>query len=253
MNSASICVFSGDMREQMQNIDAGSVDCIVTDPPYGQTSLEWDRWVAWWPDLVLHALKPSGSMWVFGTQRMFMEHASDFSNWKMSQDIVWEKQNGSGLFNDRFRRVHESIAHFYPKKAKWRDIYKEPIFTNDATAKTVRKKARPAHWIGATGETIYRSEDGGPKLMRSVFFAKNMHNRAVHPTQKPIEVLEPLIKYSCPVGGIVLDPFAGSGSTAVAARMIGRGAVVIEAREDYLEVLKHRINNDAPLFNEAMT
>lgn len=142
--------------------------------------------------------------------------------------------------------------HFYPKDVKWREVYKEPLFTHDATARTVRKKGRPAHWIGATGETTYVSEDGGPRLMRSVMYARNEHYAAVHPTQKPVSIIEPLIRYSCPPGGTVLDPFAGSGSTGVAARMVGRNSILIEGDAEHVEVMSFRINNDMPLFNEAI-
>ncbi|MSO74853.1 MAG: hypothetical protein EXQ99_06900 [Alphaproteobacteria bacterium] len=119
---------------------------------------------------------------MFGSLRLFMETASDFGVSKMSQDVVWEKHNGTGLFNDRFRRVHEVAAHFYRGDVKWADVVKAPQFTNDARARVVRKKARPAHWIGATGETIYRSIDGGPRLMRSLLFPRSEYGRAEHLT-----------------------------------------------------------------------
>jgi site-specific DNA-methyltransferase (adenine-specific) len=79
----------------------------------------------------------------------------------------------------------------------------------------------------------YVSQDGGPRLMRSVLAVRSCHGYAEHPTQKPIDLLTPLIEYSCPPGGLVLDPFMGSGSTLVAARQSGRRAIGIEiARGD---------------------
>ncbi|MFG1588249.1 site-specific DNA-methyltransferase, partial [Staphylococcus aureus] len=121
-----------------------SFDCILTDPPYGETSLRWDRWPTGWPGSVRRLLKRTGSMWVFGSQRMFLSNASEFDGWKLSHDVVWEKHNGTGLFNDRFRRVHELALHFYRDDAKWAEVYKSPQFTQDARARTVRKKGRPA-------------------------------------------------------------------------------------------------------------
>jgi len=164
---------------------------------------------------------------------MFVTHWTEFDDWRYSHEVVWEKQNGTGLFNDRFRRVHELALHFYPKTSKWRDVFKAPQFTNDATARTVRKKGRLAQWIGATGETVYRSEDGGPRLMRSVQFVRNEHGRAVHPTQKPREIIVPLLEYACPPGGAILDPFAGSGAIGRAAESLGRSATVVEADPEY--------------------
>lgn len=240
-------VLKGDCRKLLASLPDASIDCVFTDPPYGETSLSWDRWVAGWPALVRRVLKPTGSMWVFGSMRMFLDHAAEFVGWKMSHDVVWEKHNGTGLFNDRFRRVHENALHFYRDDAKWADVYKAPQFTNDARARVVRKKARPAHWIGATAGTVYRSEDGGPRLMRSVQFVTSEHMKAVHPTQKPLALLEPLLLYAAPVGGHVLDLFAGSGGVGILAKRHGMECTLIEADPDYWDVIDRRLQDDAPL------
>lgn len=247
----TVQIIHGDSSRCLAAFPDETFDCILTDPPYGETSLEWDHWVAEWPTSVRRVLKRSGSMWVFGSFRMFMEHANDFRGWRQSHDVVWEKHNGSGLFKDRFRRVHELAVHFYRDDAKWADVFKAPQFTNDARARVVRKKPRPAHWNGATGENVYRSEDGGPRLMRSVQFVRSEHGRAHHPTQKPIGIVEPLLLYACPIGGSVLDPFAGSGTTGVVAKRHAISATLIEGRGDYVEVIARRLENDAPLFSEA--
>lgn len=234
-------LFNCDFRELLKNLPNNCIDLILTDPPYGETSLGWDRWVKNWPEQVCRVLKPSGSMWVFGSTRMFMQNAAQFSDYKFSHDVIWEKQNGSGLFNDRFRRVHESALHFYRRDQKWRDVYKCPQFTNDATARTVRKKGRPAQWIGATKDTTYVSEDGGPRLMRSVQYVRNMHARSLHPTQKPDEILEPLLLYGCPVGGMVFDPFMGSGSAGAVAAKHGMKFIGCEISPEYFVVAKTRL------------
>lgn len=247
----TVSIIVGDSREELRKLPEASIDCIIADPPYGQTSLPWDAWVSLWPDLCIPLLKPSGSMWVFGTQRMFIEHMEHFAHWHFAQDIIWEKHNGTGLFNDRFRRVHEIILHFYPKGRPWGGIYKDPQYTHDATARTVRKRARQAQWQGKTGPTVYESVDGGPRLMRSVIFARSEHGRALHPTQKPEAVVEPLLLYSCPPGGTVLDPFAGSGTVGVTANRLGRDAILIEIDPDYEKIARARIHGDAPLLAEV--
>ena len=243
----------GDCRDVLPTLERQSFDCILTDPPYGETSLRWDLCVEDWLLPLQRVLKPTGSMWVFGSLRYFMETANDFkeSGWRISHEIVWEKHNGTGFFNDRFRRVHELAVHFYPSCRRWGDIFKAPQVTNDATARTVRRKGRPAQWIGATGETLYKSEDGGPRLMRSVIPCRSEHGRAVHPTQKPVELLKPLLAYACPPGGHVLDPFAGSGSTAIAAKLLGMDATLIEVNAEYADLQRQRIEGDAPLLAEA--
>lgn len=245
----SIQITVGDMRELVSDLADESVDCILTDPPYGETSLVWDKWPVGWPALVRRVLKKTGSMWVFGSQRMFFERAGEFSGWKLAQDIIWEKHNGTGLFNDRFRRVHECALQFYRDDGAWSAVYKDPQFTNDATARTIRKKARPAHWIGAQKGNVYNSEDGGPRLMRSVIFARSEHSRAEHPTQKPIGIVEPLLLYSCPRGGVVFDPFAGSGTTGVVAARHGRSAVLFEGDAGFAGLAQSRLDGDAPLFS----
>ncbi|MEL7281324.1 MAG: site-specific DNA-methyltransferase [Pseudomonadota bacterium] len=237
----------GDCLEVMASLPAASIDAVVTDPPYGQTSLPWDKWQGEWIKEVNRVLKPSGSMWVFGTLRMFLDRVSDFDGWSMAQDIVWEKHNGSSFHTDRFRRVHEQAVQFY--RGQWADVYKGKVVTMDAVKKTVRRKAKPPHWHGETGATDYVSEDGGPRLQRSVIFARSMHGKALHPTQKPEAILEPLILNSCPSGGVVLDPFAGSGSTGFVAQRLDRDAILIEANETYFNVIQDRFSSD--LFGAA--
>lgn len=78
--------------------------------------------------------------------------------------------------------------------------------------------------------------------MASVIFARSMHGRAINETEKPTELLEPLISYGCPSGGTVLDPFAGSGSTGVAARALGMESVLIERRESQCEASAKRLS-----------
>lgn len=211
----------GDCRVLMPLMPAAIADAAVVDPPYGDTSLEWDSRCEGWIEPLARVLKPNGSVWVFGSMRFLAPLFAEMeaAGFKYSQDIVWEKQNGSGFSNDRFRRVHEHAVMFY--RGAWADVYHATQFTNDARSKVVRRKTRPTH-TGHIESGHYLSEDGGPRLVRSVIDVDNEHGKAVHPTQKPLGILAPLISYSVPPGGVVLDPFLGSGSTALAARMLGR-------------------------------
>lgn len=243
-------IYVGDCREVLPTLPAGFADCCITDPPYGDTSLSWDSICPGWIEHVARALKPSSSIWVFGSLRflapLFAEMAQH--GFRYSQDVVWEKQNGTGFHNDRFRRVHEHAAMFY--RGSWADVYHDAQFTNDARAKVVRRKMRPAH-TGNIDAGHYVSEDGGPRLMRSVIQVRNEHGRAIHPTQKPVELLLPLVRYSCPPGGVVLDCFAGSGSTGIAAEVAGCDAVLIEKDPGTAQDAKLRLDMHAPLLREA--
>jgi len=243
-------IIHGDCRYVLPTLSR-MFDCAICDPPYGETSLAWDRWPDGWPALVLPVLKTSGSMWVFGSFRMFMDRWSEFSGWRYVQEVVWEKHNGTNMANDRFRRVHELAVQFVPATSLWGDVFKEPQFTNDATARTVRHKRRPAQWGDIGPAPFYKSEDGGPRLARSVLQVRSEHSRAIHPTQKPIGIVEPLIRFSCPLGGHIIDPFSGSGTVGVIAKRLGMDATLIEAKLEFAASSTRRIEDDAPLFAEV--
>lgn len=228
-----ITIYHGDFREWLAPDVRFSA--IVTDPPYGETSLMWDSWVDGWPEL-LREVAPQ--MWCFGSLRMFLKHFEDFKTWRFAQEIVWEKHNGSGFHADRFRRVHEFATHWY--RGEWQSLTKNVQTTPDATARTVRRRERPAH-MGEIENSTYTSVHGGPRMMRSVIYAPSEHGKAFHPTQKPVAILLPLIEYSTNRGDVVFDPFMGSGSTLVAAKLCGRGAVGIEASEKYCEAAAKRL------------
>lgn len=245
VDSTGTCtIYLGDCREILPTIKA---DCVVTDPPYGDTSLEWDIPVYGWADL----LTPL-QLWCFGSLRLFMGHASEFERggWKLAQEIVWEKHNGSSFHSDRFKRVHELAVHFY--RGVWGGLYRDVPRTMDATSRTVRRKQRPPHTGHIESGTYYESQDGGPRLMRSVIRVRSCHGYAQHPTQKPVEIVTPLVQFSCPQGGVVLDPFMGSGSTLVAARDVGRKAIGIEIEERYCEIAAKRLQQEVLPFTEPL-
>jgi site-specific DNA-methyltransferase (adenine-specific) len=239
---ANVTLWHGDMRQLIGEV-IPPVDLVLADPPYGETALQWDRWPGGWLESARQAAR---SLWCFGSMRTIGVHWAEFldADWIYSQDIVWEKHNGSSPLNDRFRRVHEHATFWY--RGRWADVHHVTPTTPDAVARVVRIKGRPAHY-GDRKEMTFVSEDGGPRLMRSVMQVRSMHGRAIHPTEKPVGLLDPLIRYACPPGGTVLDPFAGSGATAEAAVLAGRKAILIEANEKYCEAIARRLQDQLPI------
>lgn len=232
-SDGDVTLWHGDMREILPGLEV-TADCVLADPPYGETRLTWDRWPAGWPEV---AAATASSMWCFGSMRMFLDRRDEFTAWRLSQDVVWEKENGTGFATDRFKRVHEFALHWY--RGDWAAVHHETPRV-EVHYRTKGNGGRgPTPHAGAIRSTTW--SDDGTRLTRSVIAAANMHGRAIHPTEKPGAILTPLIEYACPPGGLILDPFAGSGSTAVAARLLGRRAVLIEADERYCEVIARRL------------
>ncbi len=226
-----ITIWCGDMLKLQKNV--GKVDAIITDPPYEETSLSWDKWPAGWPSLLA---EKANQLWCFGSLRMFLSQRDEFSCWKLAQEIVWEKHNGSGFDTDRFKRVHEMAVHFY--NGKWSELYKcTPKVAGEPRASGAR--SNQAKHRGKIESSYYEFTDS--RLMRSVVKAASCHGYAVHPTQKPVAIILPLLEFSVPAGGIVFDPFMGSGSTLVAAKQRGLCAVGIEIDEDYCRAAVERL------------
>lgn len=231
----NVQLYLGDMREVLPALGVNA-DLILADPPYSETSLAWDRWPDGWPTLAAAA---ASSMWCFGSMRMFLDRRDEFTDWKLSQDVIWEKHNGSGFAADRFKRVHEIATHWY--RGEWRTLHHE--VTRERGNPTKRSGSAVQATTPHTGRHYpHRSEDDGRRIPRSVQRVRSMHGRALHPTEKPLGILDPLIRYACPPGGLVLDPFAGSGSTLDAARQSGRRAIGIEGREKYCEAAARRLS-----------
>jgi site-specific DNA-methyltransferase (adenine-specific) len=233
-----VTLYQGDFRDYIPLLIEAKPDAIVTDPPYGETSLDWDVWPTGWTDAAHLITK---NLWCFGSFRMFMDHAGDFGTWKLAQDTVWEKHNGSGFHNDRFKRVHEFAVQWY--HGEWGDLYNAPPKTADAVKKTARAKKRPTH-MGQIERTPYNSEDGGDRLMRSVIKLRNMHGRAINETEKPVQLAGLYVEASVPPGGLVVDLFAGSASTGLAARQQGKRAILIEKRASQCLTAARRLERE---------
>jgi site-specific DNA-methyltransferase (adenine-specific) len=239
-DDGTVQLYLGDCRKVLPAL-ALTADLIVADPPYAETSLAWDRW----PDGWLQTCMPvASSMWCFGSMRMFLERRDEFASWKLSQDIIWRKQVAAGSASDRFRRCHEIATHWY--RGPWAGVHHVAQRTthHGRNQGEVHRPAKPAEWEGARGAVTW--SDNGTRLLQTVLDVPNMWKRNIHPTEKPVGILTPLIEYACPPGGQIIDPFAGSGSALEAARLSGRRAIGIERHEPYIEKAAQRLAQ-APL------
>jgi site-specific DNA-methyltransferase (adenine-specific) len=224
----AVTLYCGDFRDLLPDVIAkhGTPDLCLTDPPYNETSLSWDRWPDGWPSLM-----PGRSMWCFGSMRMFLDRRDEFAGWKFGQDVVWKKTRPTTVVTDRFARIHEYALHWY--RGDWgaihRDTPKVPHYGKRVA--TAHRSAIAPNIRGATGAATW--EDDGTRWQTTVIEAASLRRgAAIHETEKPGGLVENLLTYGCPPGGLVLDVFAGGCSTLVAARNSGRRAVGIELREE---------------------
>ena len=108
----SVGVICGDCRFDLLRL--GPFDMLLADPPYGDTSLDWDVRCSGWLDAAARMLKPTGSLWVFGSMRFFQEVS--FDGWALAQDIVWEKHNGSAFHADSLQARSRAYLPVLPRE-----------------------------------------------------------------------------------------------------------------------------------------
>jgi site-specific DNA-methyltransferase (adenine-specific) len=240
-------VFCEDALQGLTRIPDESIDLLIADPPYGlgkdygNDSDKLDasaylRWMEEWIDAVLPKLKSSGSLYIFLTWRYSPEvFVMLKQRMTMVNEIIWDRKVPSmGGSIRKFSSVHDTIGFFVKSKNYYFDLDAVRI-PYDAETKKARSRSIfvGAKWL----ELGYN-----PKDVWSVSRLHREHReRADHPTQKPLEIIERMVKASCPPDGVVLDPFMGSGTTAVAARRCGRNFAGFELNEKYCELIEARL------------
>lgn len=220
-----LAVHCGDCRKIMAA--HGPYDLIIADPPYGVTNLRWDKRVDDWHAIAAECLKPSGSLWLFGSLRYLLADAARFeeAGLRYAQDIIWRKANGTGFSADRFKRVHEIVVQFYRRDALWKEVYNDVQRVPAVTRNKSVQIRRAVKHMGAIAAAGY--QDDGTRIMKSVIELNSVRG-GLHRTEKPVELLAVLIRTSCPPGGLVGDFFAGSGAAGEAAGLTGRNYVGCE-------------------------
>ena len=231
----------GNCLERMKEIPDGSIDLILTDPPYGTTACKWDSIIPlelMWEQLK-RIIKPNGAIVLFGSQPFTSKLIC--SNVKMFKyEWIWEKDGGSNFATTKYQpmKEHENILVFSKSKTNYYQQKQERIGGRKGRITKTKDSGR--------NNSVYGSQKGGLEFEVSELrcprsIQRFNRERGLHPTQKPVALLEYLIKTYTQEGETVLDFTMGSGSTIVAAINTKRKAIGVELDEVYFDVAVKRI------------
>ena len=228
-------LWQGDCIELMKNISDNSVDMILTDPPYGTTACKWDSVIPFEPmwEELNRIIKPNGAICLFGSEPFSTE--LNHSNLKMFRyELIWVKNNSTGiqLANKMPLKKHENISVFYKKLPTYNPQGLKPYGRINKRGKC----GNGGHLANEVNEYVQKFTNYPTQILEFAY-----DKLKVHPTQKPIALLEYLIKTYTNEGETVLDFTMGSGSTGVACVNTNRHFIGIELDEGYFNIAKKRI------------
>ena len=235
-------LYCGDCLEQFNNIADGSVDLLLTDPPYGTTACKWDSVIPFEPmwKQVWRVLKPNGAA-VFTASQPFTSALVMSQIERFRYDFSWDKKGITGHLNAKRRplRRHEDILVFC---FAGDPTYVPQMRTGKLRTKGGRKdKDDQTYGKCASGTVV--NDQYYPTSVVEISNAGDKSSR-VHPTQKPVALMEYLIKTYTNEGETVLDFTMGSGTTGVACKNTGRNFIGIERDEKYFQIAVSRINQE---------
>jgi site-specific DNA-methyltransferase (adenine-specific) len=238
-------VIQGDCLEVMRSIPDGSIDAVICDPPYGTTACKWDIIIPFEPmwEQLKRITKKNGAIVLFGSQPF--TSALVMSNQKMFRyQWIWQKERGANFLQGNFQplKVHEDINVF----AIGKTVYNPQKTINTKKKQVTSSENSQKRKEAGLSVTHFRSSDIYEKdklLPRSIqYFSRDIpKGGTVHPTQKPVALMEYLIKTYTNEGETVLDFAAGSGTTGVAAKNLNRNFILIEKEPEYVEIIKKRL------------
>ena len=240
-------LYLGDCLEIMPTLDDNSVDMVLVDLPYGTTACKWDSIIPldelW--EQYNRICKKDGAM-VFTAAQPFTTilAASNIENFKY--EWIWEKPQGTNPMNAKVMplKSHENILVFYRKKP----TYNPQMWQSTPYSGFSSKTAKIGEVYGSA-QSKHRDNPEGSRYPKTVL--KFKQEKGLHPTQKPVGLMEYLINtYSNP-GDTILDNTMGSGTTGVASVNVGRNFVGIESDEGYYTMAEERINNAVPVVEVA--
>ena len=231
-------LYKGDCLEVMKSIPSGSIDAIITDPPYGTTACKWDSVIDFelmWEQLN-RIIKPNGAIVLFGSEPFSSAlRMSNIKNYKY--DWVLHKNKGWNPM-----KQHEIISIF----GTGGKVVYYPIKEQRAASGLARVKSSPIQGGRIKDDAVYGKTNHIKKKYDELRYPQSVQKfnveRGLHPTQKPTALMEYLIKTYTNSGEVVLDFTMGSGSTGVAAKNLNRNFIGIEQDENYFNIATDRIN-----------
>ncbi len=231
----------GDCLERMKEIPDGSIDMVLTDPPYGTTQCKWDSIIPlepMWAQLK-RVIKSNGSIVMTASQPFTSVLVCSNMNW-FKESVVWEKTTATGHLNAKrkFMRAHEDICVFYKKQPTY-NPQKTTGHPRKVSSADSKKKCKATECYGEHGLTSYDSTERFPRSV--IKTSTDKQKSKLHPTQKPVALMEYLIKTYTNEGEAVLDFTLGSGTTGVACVNLNRNFIGIELDEEYFDIAKKRI------------
>lgn len=229
-------LLNGDCLDDMQLIPDKSIDLILCDPPYGTTACKWDTVIPFepmWKELK-RIRKDNAAIVLFGSEP-FSSHLRMSNIKEFKYDWIWLKTNGGGFLNANRQPLkrHEIISVFYKKQCNYipQKIKGKKYTCKRSSAGETTRDQTVSGWI---------TNNDGSRFPLSYQIFKS--ETGSHPTQKPVQLLEYLIKTYTLEGETVLDFTMGSGSTGVACKNLNRNFIGIEKDEKYFKIAQERIN-----------
>jgi site-specific DNA-methyltransferase (adenine-specific) len=252
-------IIHGDTIEILPTLEANSAQIIIADPPYNigkdfgnrsdkQPMDEYLIWCDKWIAECLRILKPNGTMFIYGFSEILALILARIPYSINRRWIIWHYTNKNVASLNFWQRSHESILVLWKDdKVFHRDEVREP-YTEEYLNGLVGKERASTKGRFSNGEktTIYKAHPNGA-LPRDVIKISalaggaGMKERVSHPTQKPMALCDKLIRSCSLPDGLVLVPFAGSGSECVVAKMLGLPYIGIEMNEEYIQIINERL------------
>lgn len=237
----------------LEGCPEGSVDLVVADPPYNLGKSSWDRfkssadYLAWskrWVDAAHAALKPTGALYLMGfSETLARILVAVEEPWFSARWLVWFYRNKANLRND-WGRSHESILVL--RKGKRFTFNTDPVrvpYNSHTTRYPERTQAKTSQY-GGERKDRWRPHPLGARprdVLEIPVLSNGTREKTAHPTQKPVQLIRRLVLASSDEGDLVVDPFCGSGTTALVAETHGRRWVTCELDHTYAKLAKQRI------------